>query len=651
MTSMIAITTIGIALWLVYTNATGLRKHIAQAKRSGLPYAVAPITPYNVFWMVTSEFWIPLFKLLPTAWTEGWLTLHHMNWVWTMLYEPVKKEGEIKLIVAPGGTYIWITNAEAIHQITTRREAFPKPLESYKIMEIFGRNIISLEGPDWKRHRKITSPGFNEKNNVLVFSESCAQAQGMLRKWLGPDGRGNKTITEVPADTMRLTLHIISRIGFGVQLLWDGEPPKEKTSAQDAVYSSNTPSGNHTMSFSDSLSVLLERMLMVLLMPKWILKRLPFHAAREAYESYVNWVQYMDELFAQKVAQARAGEKRSEGMDIMGSLVKSSYGQDNDSSPNNKSGKIKLSDSDILGNAFVMIVAGHETTANSIHFSLIELAINPRPQRLVQEEIDGIFGDSDPSTWDYESSINLLLGGMTGAVLNEELRRMPPVISIPKSVTDNSDQDIVVEGKKYTLPAGARLMLNTIGVQRSPRYWPTQPSKETGREDDLDDFKPERWFIDSDSRSSSLSSDSSKPQVDTPSSSDADAEADEFGGYTGSSSHSKLFHPVRGSYLPFSDGPRSCVGRRLAQVKIMAILATIFQKYSIELAADEWATDEEVAEMTEEERRVVYGKAQKKAKETLRGASPLITLKIQGPGYVPVRLVRRGEERFGGLFE
>lgn len=190
-----------------------------------------------------------------------------------MLYEPVKKEGEIKLIVAPGGIYVWVTNAEAINQITSRGAAFPKPLESYKIMEIFGRNIISLEGPDWKRHRKVTSPGFNEKNNVLVFSESCAQTQGMLRKWLGPDGAGNETITEVPEDTMRLTLHIISRIGFGVRLLWDGETSKEKASAQDAVYSSNIPSGEHTMSFERSLNVLLERMLMVLLMPKWILSK------------------------------------------------------------------------------------------------------------------------------------------------------------------------------------------------------------------------------------------------------------------------------------------------------------------------------------------------------------------------------------------
>jgi len=76
---------------------------------------------------------------------------------------------------------------------------------------------------------------------------------------------------EVPHDTMRLALHIISRIGFGVRLLWPGEQPTEKQSTSDAVYSSNEASEGHTMSFEGSLSVLLENLFFVLLLPKWLL--------------------------------------------------------------------------------------------------------------------------------------------------------------------------------------------------------------------------------------------------------------------------------------------------------------------------------------------------------------------------------------------
>jgi cytochrome P450 len=169
----------------------------------------------------------------------------------------------------------------------------------------------------------------------------------------------------------------------------------------------------------------------------------------------------MNELFAQKVKEAREG-KQTEGIDIMGSLVRSSYGVSQSKDANSPGqaekgevGKPTLSDSEIFGNAFVMIVAGHETTANSIHFSLMELAINPKSQRLLQKEVQTVFGNAPPETWDYESSINTLLGGMVGAVLNEQLRLMPPIIGIPKRVRKDADQDIFIDGKKHTLPAGA----------------------------------------------------------------------------------------------------------------------------------------------------------------------------------------------------
>jgi cytochrome P450 len=174
--------------------------------------------------------------------------------------------GDIFLTVSPGLTNVWVANAEATRQITSRRDAFPKPLTSYKIREKFG-NILSTEGVEWKQHRKVSSPSFNEKNNVLVFSEACGQTQDMLRKWTGIDGKGNITINEVPADTDRLTLHIISNVGFGKRLMWPGEKRKEGESSED-VYSSEIRAGGHTMSFENSLYMFLEKLLWVLLTPK-----------------------------------------------------------------------------------------------------------------------------------------------------------------------------------------------------------------------------------------------------------------------------------------------------------------------------------------------------------------------------------------------
>jgi cytochrome P450 len=105
------------------------------------------------------------------------------------------------------------------------------------------------------------------------------------------------------------------------------------------------------------------------------LERLPFVSAHVAYESFMNGSQYMNELFSQKVVGART-DQHARGMDIMGSLVKTAYGEKSENqrslNPAEKGviGKEQvLSDSDILGNAFVMILAGYGTTANSIPFT------------------------------------------------------------------------------------------------------------------------------------------------------------------------------------------------------------------------------------------------------------------------------------------
>lgn len=347
----------------------------------------------------------------------------------------------------------------------------------------------------------------------------------------------------------------------------------------------------------------------------------------------------MDELFAMKVQEAKRGDL-VEGMDLLGNMVRSSY---SDSSPSpgraekGQVGNAVLSDSDILGNAFIMIVAGHETTANSIHFGLMELAINPRPQKLLQKEIQTIFGDKLPETWDYESSINTLLGGICGAIMNEQLRLMPPVIAIPKHVTKTSDQEIVLGGKKVTLPAATHITINAVGVHRNPNYWPSQPSKVSNLSNDLNDFIPERWIIKT----------GGNKQADVA----LEQENDEgFGGYTGQDSSAQLFRPVKGSYIPFSEGPRSCLGRRLAQVELMAVFAVIFQKYSLELAVDQWVTDEEVAKMSDPEKRELYKKAQIAARAKIRSCSTLLTLKLH-PGFIPIRVVKKGEERFIRLVE
>lgn len=346
----------------------------------------------------------------------------------------------------------------------------------------------------------------------------------------------------------------------------------------------------------------------------------------------------MREFLVDKVSDVRQGD-RDVGMDIMGSLAATSY-QDDNAKGNTQRGT-KLTDDEIIGNAFIMFLAGHETTANVLHFTLLELANNPAAQRQMQQDVDAIFGTGDPDTWDYEEATNAMMGSMLAAVMNETLRMMPPVVEVPKVVNpEQGDQTITIDGVKHILPAGMYVGLGVASAARNRRYWPsTKPSRVSGEPTDLNDWVPERWF-----RPSPKDEQSYTPIEG------ATAADEYFGGCTGSDSGSdtstQLFRPVRGSFIPFSDGPRSCLGRRIAQIEIIATLAVIFQRYSIENAVDEWAGEEEVSQMTQREKEELYGKATKRSRETLRQAQSVVTLKLHGGKHVPVRLVKRGQERF-----
>ena len=256
--------------------------------------------------------------------------------------------------------------------------------------------------------------------------------------------------------------------------------------------------------------------------------------------------------------EVASASQQEAGLDLMGALVKGGANLE-------KGEEImphKLTESDILGNAFVFILAGHETTANSIHFSIIYLALHLSAQRALQADLDRIFAKRSPSQWDYEIDLPALINSMANAVLSEQLRLISPVVAIPKCVRDQP-QPLTVNGKKCTVPAGTYVSIVTAAVHRNPNYWPAGPPSDPGSvthpqsntDNDLEQFKPERWL-------------------------NASAAKGETG----------LYRPRHGAYIPFSEGARSCLGRRFAQVEVLAVLAVIFTQYSVELALDEGET-------------------------------------------------------------
>lgn len=168
------------------------------------------------------------------------------------------------------------SNPEANVQFTTRRRDFVKPVELYAIVDIFGPSILTTEGDEWKRHRKIIAPAFSEKSNSLVWKESLRQGLAMVRVWSKLNGNtsGTMRVEDTAPYTATMALHVISAAGFGVRQLWADED--EEKLGSNAVPGFNTSKliGSHTLTFKESLKTLLHSIIWLAIFRVSLLRKL-----------------------------------------------------------------------------------------------------------------------------------------------------------------------------------------------------------------------------------------------------------------------------------------------------------------------------------------------------------------------------------------
>lgn len=158
-------------------------------------------------------------------------------------------------------------------QVTTRRNDFLKPVEIYGVIDIFGSNMLSSEGDNWRRHRKVVAPAFSEKSNALVWKESLKQATGMLKFWSKLEGNspGYMKVRDTAPDTALMALHVISGAGFGVRQAWDDEDEKDLGIRTIPGFNTAKLRENHSLTFKYSLNTLSHGIIWMALFPIWLL--------------------------------------------------------------------------------------------------------------------------------------------------------------------------------------------------------------------------------------------------------------------------------------------------------------------------------------------------------------------------------------------
>jgi cytochrome P450 len=122
-----------------------------------------------------------------------------------------------------------------------------------------------------------------------------------------------------------------------------------------------------------------------------------------------------------------------------------------------------------------VFIAGSDTAAHTINWTMAEMLKDPRVLKKAQAEVRGIFQNRGKVD---ETSINELK--YLKAITKEVLRLHPPA---PLLIPRVCGQDCEVDG--YHVPIKSKVIINAWAIGRDPKYW-THPDK----------FYPER-FIDS----------------------------------------------------------------------------------------------------------------------------------------------------------
>ncbi|XP_025192941.1 cytochrome P450 9e2-like [Melanaphis sacchari] len=180
----------------------------------------------------------------------------------------------------------------------------------------------------------------------------------------------------------------------------------------------------------------------------------------------------------------------------------------------------KWTEMDIIGNAILLFVAGSETVSTLICFCLYELALNKDIQDRLREEIVTTKAKHGGQlSYDFLNDLHYI---------NMVLEEVSRLYSITLIIFRQATKNYKVPGQSLVIEKGQRIVIPIYAIHNDPKYYPNP-----------DTFDPERF-----------------------------------------SAEEKSKRP-NGSYIPFGDGPRLCIGKRLAELEIKFILTEILLKYEV----------------------------------------------------------------------
>jgi cytochrome P450 len=299
-----------------------------------------------------------------------------------------------------------------------------------------GDNLLTGDGDFWLRQRRLIQPAFHRQRlsgfgNIITYS-----AAQMLADWeQQPSGQS----LDIAAAMHQVTLRIVGLALFSVDLLKEG----------------------HILSHSITVSseYFAYRIGRLLAPPLWF----PTQRNREFKRARQQALQIVPDLIATRrklIAQTGAAEESGRPYDMIDLLLDARY---------EETGQ-PMDDEQMSREIRMFIGAGHETTANTLTWTLYLLSQHPAVEAKLHVEVDNVLQGRTPTIADMPRLPYTLM------VIQEAMRLYPAawVVARQSIGEDQLGDYLMLENQGVTIPIYA--------VHRHPDYW-VEPEQ----------FDPERF--------------------------------------------------------------------------------------------------------------------------------------------------------------
>jgi len=285
-------------------------------------------------------------------------------------------------------------------------------LNKHLIESLTGEGLLTSENPLWREQRRLIQPAFHRRS-LAAFAELMTGAACRAVSRLEAVEAG--ATVDIAREMTRLTLDIVTLALFGYDISGRAEEIGE---AMDTMVTIGRP--KHRL-------------------------------VRERIE-------LLDGIVFSIIDDRRAHPERNRD-DLLAMLLNARY---DDGTP--------MPDRQVRDEVMSLLVAGHETTANTLSWTWYLLAQNPEVMTRLQEEIDAVLGGRLVTVDDFSRLV------YTDQVIQEAMRLYPSAWSISRRALGDDE----IGG--YFIPAGAIVAMSPYTMHRHPVFW-----------DDPERFDPERF--------------------------------------------------------------------------------------------------------------------------------------------------------------